>query len=72
MSADNEDFEKIVLIKSDSMAKMFSALSQFENEVTKSNSKDVGAFYQKGIKKIRKELKKSGIGEGKKAGRKKK
>ncbi len=66
VSANSKDFEKIVLLKSESMAKMFSFLTEFEGQLKKSGSKGLEEVYQKGIGKIKEALKEGQKKRGKK------
>jgi AbrB family looped-hinge helix DNA binding protein len=67
VSADSKDFEKIVLVKSESMARMLSLLTDYEG-VLKGNPKDFQKMYKEGIGKIKAALNESGA-KGLKQGR---
>ena len=67
VSADSEDFEKIILLKSESMAKMFSFLTEFEGQLKKEGAKGVENIYQKGIDQIKAAFKENKLNEEKKS-----
>jgi len=65
-SAKGKEFEKITLVKSESMAKMFSLLTEFESQLKKGGPKGVENLYQKGIAQIKEAFKESELKEAKK------